>query len=132
NVPYVEVVKAALVPAALYFGACFWMVHLEAGRAGLGGMDRKTLPNPWAALRQHWPLVLPLGMLVYLLFAGYTPIFAGTMGLALIIVLILGTPLATMIGPMAFRVVFWIIVGLTAAMFTRYGVNVLVALIGLM
>ena len=36
--------------------------------------------------RQHWPLVLPLATLVYLLFSGYTPIFAGTMGLALTIV----------------------------------------------
>ena len=132
NVPYVEVVKAALVPAALYFGACFWMVHLEAGKANLGGMDRKTLPNPWAALRQHWPLVLPLGMLVYLLFAGYTPIFAGTMGLALIVVLILGTPLAALIGPFAFRVVFWVALGLAAAAFMRYGVNILAIVIGLL
>src|SRR5690554_1334243 len=125
NVPYVDVVKAALIPAILYFGVCFWMVHLEAGKAGLGGMDKATLPNPWMALRQHWPLVLPLGMLVYLLFAGYTPIFAGTMGLALIVVLILGTPLAALIGPFAFRVVFWVALGLAAAAFMKFGVNIL-------
>ncbi len=129
NVPYAEVVKAALIPAVLYFGACFWMVHLEAGRAGLGGMDKATLPDPWAALRQHWPLVLPLGALVYLLFAGYTPIFAGTMGLALIVVLILGTPLAALIGPFAFRLVFWVALGLAAAAFMKFGVNVLVLVI---
>ena len=46
-------------------------------------MDKAVLPDPWAAVRQHWPLILPLAALVYLLFAGYTPIFAGTMGLAL-------------------------------------------------
>ena len=129
NVPYVEVVKAALIPAILYFGVCFWMVYLEAGKSGLKGMDKASLPNPWAALRQHWPLVLPLGALVYLLFAGYTPIFAGTMGLALIVVLILGTPLAALIGPFAFRVVFWVVLGLAAAAFMRFGVNVLAAVI---
>jgi len=130
NVPYVDVVKAALIPAALYFAVCFWMVHLEAGKAGLGGMDKAALPNPWAAVRQHWPLVLPLGVLVYLLFAGYTPIFAGTMGLALIVVLILGTPIAALIGPFAFRVVFWVALGLAAAAFMRFGVNILAAVIG--
>lgn len=129
NVPYVEVVKAALIPAALYFGVCFLMVYLEAGKAGLGGMDRATLPDPWKAMREHWPLVLPLGALVYLLFAGYTPIFAGTMGLALIVVLILGTPLAALIGPFAFRVVFWIALGLAAAAFMRFGVNILALVI---
>ncbi|PZN51201.1 MAG: C4-dicarboxylate ABC transporter [Proteobacteria bacterium] len=125
NIPYAEVVKAAIIPAILYFGACFWQVHLEAGKAGLKGMDKASLPNPWEAVRLHWPLVLPLMALVYLLFAGYTPIFAGTMGLALTIVLILGTPLAALIGPFAFRIVFWIALGLAAASFLRYGVDIL-------
>jgi TRAP transporter 4TM/12TM fusion protein len=129
NVPYSEIVTAALIPAALYFSACFWMVHLESGKFGLGGMNRAELPNPWDALRQHWPLVLPLAVLVYLLFAGYTPIFAGTMGLALTVVLILGTPIAALIGPMAFRLVFWIALGLAAAAFLRFGVNVLAGVI---
>jgi TRAP transporter 4TM/12TM fusion protein len=129
NVPYAEVVKAALIPAALYFGACFWMVHLESGKFGLKGMDRTELPNPWDAVRQHWPLVLPLAMLVYLLFAGYTPIFAGTMGLALTVVLILGMPLAARIGPVAFRVVFWLAIGLAAASFLRWGVSLLLLVI---
>ncbi len=125
NIPYAAVVKAAIIPAVLYFGACFWQVHLEAGKAGLAGMDKASLPDPWVALRQHWPLVLPLAALIYLLFAGYTPIFAGTMGLALTIVLILGTPLAALIGPFAFRVVFWLALGVAAASFLEYGVDIL-------
>lgn len=36
NVPYVEIAKAAAIPALLYFFTVFWMVHLEAGRAGPG------------------------------------------------------------------------------------------------
>lgn len=125
NVPYADIVKAAIIPAMLYFGACFWQVHLEAGKANLRGMDKASLPNPWDAVRLHWPLVLPLAALVYLLFAGYTPIFAGTMGLALTIVLILGTPVAALIGPLAFRIVFWIALGLAAASFVEYGVDIL-------
>ncbi len=132
NVPYSQIVWAALIPSALYFGACFWQVYLEAGKAGLRGLPRQTLPNPWIAVKTHWPLVLPLAALVYLLFAGYTPIFAGTMGLALTVVLILGTPLAALIGPFAFRVVFWIALGLAAAAFMRFGVNLLAAVIGLL
>ncbi|MBM3606087.1 MAG: TRAP transporter permease [Alphaproteobacteria bacterium] len=129
NVPYASVVKAAIIPAILYFGVVFWMVWLQAGRDNLKGLPRASLPNPWHAVRDQWPLVLPLAALVYLLFAGYTPIFAGTMGLALVTVLILGTPLAAMIGPYAFRLVFWIALGLASAAFIRYGVNLLVIVI---
>ena len=39
--------------------------------------------------------------------------------------LILGTPIAALIGPTAFRVVFWIALGLAAASFLEYGVDLL-------
>lgn len=129
NVPYSAVVKAAIVPAILYFAVVFWMVWLQAGRDDLKGLPKDSLPNPWAAVRAQWPLVLPLAALVYLLFAGYTPIFAGTMGLALVTVLILGAPLAAMIGPYAFRLFFWIGLGLAAASFLRFGVDLLALVI---
>ncbi|WP_108503299.1 TRAP transporter permease [Paracoccus indicus] len=132
NVPYASVVKAAIIPALLYFGVVFWMVWLQAGRDNLKGLPRASLPNPWHAVRDQWPLVLPLAALVYLLFAGYTPIFAGTMGLALVTVLILGAPLAAMIGPYAFRVVFWLALGIASALFLKYGINLLVAVIALL
>jgi len=130
NVPYTAVVQAAILPAILYFAVCFWLVYLEAGKGGLKGLNKATLPNPWTAIRQQWPLILPLAALVWLLFAGYTPIFAGTMGLALVVVLILGTPLAAMIGPGAFRIVFWVALGLASAMFLRFGVDLLFVVIG--
>jgi TRAP transporter 4TM/12TM fusion protein len=132
NVPYATVVQAAIIPALFYFGVCFWMVYLEAGKAGLRGMDKASLPDPWAAVREHWPLVLPLAALVYLLFAGYTPIFAGTAGLALVVVLILGMPLAAQIGSFAFRLVFWVALGLAAASFMRFGVNALLIVLALL
>jgi len=129
NVPYSDVVKAAIIPACLYFGVCFWTVYLQSCRSGLKGLPKSELPNPWKAVREHWPLILPLAALVWLLFAGYTPIFAGTMGLALVAVLILGAPLAARIGPLAFRIVFWLAIGLAAASFLRYGVNILLGVI---
>jgi TRAP transporter 4TM/12TM fusion protein len=129
GISYAEVVTAAIVPALLYFGSAFWMVHLEAGKRGLHGMPKSELPNPWDAVRKHWPLVLPLAALVYLLFAGFTPLFAGTMGLALTIVLILGLPLSALIGPFALRTVFWILLGLSAAAFLEFGLGALVAVL---
>ena len=114
GVEYVEIVKAALIPAILYFAAAFWMTHLEAGKRGLVGMPRADLPSPLRALREGWYLVLPLAVLVWLLFSGRTPLFAGSIGLALTIMLILGAALMTGVGQMGLRVIFWLGLGLGA------------------
>lgn len=89
----------------------FWMVHLEAKRRGLEGLAPEDCPNAWQALRSRWYLVLPLAGLVWLLFAGYTPMYAGMAGLALTAVLVLGTAVAAMLSRQAFRYLFWIAVG---------------------
>src|ERR1035437_1367431 len=94
NVPYAEIVKAAIIPAMLYYLTAFWMVHLEAGRLKLLGVPKDQCPNPWLALKENWHLALPLAALVYMLFHGFTPMFSGMMGLALTAILILGAALA--------------------------------------
>jgi len=113
--PYVDIVMAAIIPASLYFIACFWSVHLQAGRQGLHGLPRDQLPNAWEEVRNNWFLILPLVVLVYLLFAGYTPLFAGAVGLALTALLILGTSMADQFRVTAIRIIFWIALGLLAA-----------------
>jgi TRAP transporter 4TM/12TM fusion protein len=124
GVAYVEVVKAAIIPAILYFAAAFWMVHLEAGRLNLRGLSREELPSPMAALRQSWHLILPLAVLVWLLFSGYTPLFAGTVGLGLTVMLILGASVALGLPAGVIRYIFWIGLGLVAAAFLQFGIKV--------
>ncbi|MCB1400517.1 MAG: TRAP transporter permease, partial [Rhodobacteraceae bacterium] len=125
GVEYVEVVKAALIPAVLYFLGVFWMVHLEAGKRDLRGLSRDELPSAMAAFRRGWYLILPLAVLVYLLFSGYTPLFAGTVGLALTGLLILGGSAVLGLPEGVLRVIFWIMLGLVAAAFFRFGINVI-------
>ena len=106
--------RAAIIPAILYFASAFWMVHLEAGRRDLRGMDKKDLPSARKALREGWYLILPLAVLVFLLFSGFTPLYAGAVGLALTIMLILGASLMLGLPSPIIRAVFWI--GLSAAL----------------
>ncbi len=124
GVEYVEVVQAAIIPALLYFASAFWMVHLEAGRHGLKGMAKDELPSPLRALRENWHLILPLAVLVYLLFTGYTPLFAGTIGLALTVMLILGGSVALGLPQGVLRMIFWVGLGLIAATFFQFGIQI--------
>jgi TRAP transporter 4TM/12TM fusion protein len=129
NVPYVEVAKAALLPALLYFGAVFWMVHLEAKRAGLKGLPKDECPSALAAVKQRWYLLIPLVVLVYLLFSGFTPMFSGTVGLALTAIVILGSALILQVSSNALRMVFWIALGIACAGFFKLGIGVVFGVI---
>jgi len=132
GVPYVEIVKAALIPALLYFGTAFWMVHLEAGRLKLLGLPKEDCPNAWAAVRENWYLVLPLAALVWLLFAGYTPLFSGTVGLAATVILIFGMSIALRVPYTVLRIVFWVGLGLLSSSFLKYGITAVFAVIALL
>jgi TRAP transporter 4TM/12TM fusion protein len=129
GVEYVEVVKAAVVPAILYFLSAFWMVHLEAGKHGLRGLSKAELPSALGALRENWMLIVPLGILIYLLFTGYTPLFAGTVGLGLTVLLILGGSIALGLPSAVLRAIVWVGLGLVAAAFLQWGIEVLVVAI---
>jgi TRAP transporter 4TM/12TM fusion protein len=115
DVPYSKIVEAAIVPALLYFGACYFAVHLEAGKRQLRGLPKSELPSAREELRKKWFLIAPLGVLVYLLFAGYTPLFAGAIGLSLTAALILGTAISAGLAVPALRVAFWVGLALVSA-----------------
>lgn len=114
GVPYVDIAIAAVIPAVLYFSSAFWMVHLEAGRRNLVGIPKAECPNAWSAIRRQWYLILPLAVLVYLLFSGFTPLFAGTMGMAITAMLILGQKATGQAKTQLLRIGFWVALGLTA------------------
>ena len=129
NVPYADIVKAAVIPAFLYYFTAFAMVHLEAGRANLVGLPKDQCPNPWRALKENWYLALPLAALVYMLFHGFTPMFAGMVGLALTAIMILGVAIAARTSVTAFRYAFWLVVGLGASTFVKWGIQPVLLLI---
>jgi TRAP transporter 4TM/12TM fusion protein len=79
--PYIDVAKAAVIPALLYYSAVLIQVHFEAKRLGLSGLSRENLPSVWHLLKTRGFLLLPLGAIIYLLIAGYTPLMAAFCGI---------------------------------------------------
>lgn len=129
NIPYLEVVRAAIIPALLYFATTFWMVHLEALRLGLKGTEERQPGLILKTLRSRWPLLAPLVILVTMLFMGFTPLFAGTMGLAFTAILILGTGLTARVDSIFPRLVFWVLIGICASGFLRWGIEAIFLLV---
>ena len=76
HISYLWVIVAAIIPTVLYFTTVYFMVHLEAEKHGIGRIDRDQLPKFREVLARGWHLLLALGVLLGLLFAGYTPMLA--------------------------------------------------------
>ena len=47
GIPYVEVIKHAFLPAMISYIALFYIVHLEAMKAGMQGLKSANPPKPW-------------------------------------------------------------------------------------
>ena len=73
QVPYVEVMIAAIIPAFLYYLALFFQVDVEAAKRGIRGEPADRLPQLIAVLRSGWYFPIPFVALVYTLVAWNWP-----------------------------------------------------------
>jgi len=65
NVPYVEVIKAAAIPAFASYAALFFITHIEASKLGLRGMARSELPPFFKTLIAGAHFLVPIVMLLW-------------------------------------------------------------------
>jgi TRAP transporter 4TM/12TM fusion protein len=69
QVPYRDVVIAALLPALLYYFALFVQADLLAGRIGISRVEESLIPQATTVLKRGWHFLLPFVMLVVALFS---------------------------------------------------------------
>ncbi len=65
NVPYLEVIKAAAIPAFVSYATLFYIVHVEASKAGLRGLTKEETPSFFKTLRGGLHYLIPIGVLIY-------------------------------------------------------------------
>ena len=65
QVDYIEVVKAAAVPAFASYAALFYITHIEASKLGLKGLSRSELPLFFKTLVSGIHFLIPIIMLLY-------------------------------------------------------------------
>ncbi len=98
NIPYKELAVVAIVPALFHYLACLTMVHLEAKRLGLQGVDPGLIPKIGYVVRRGWHLFIPLIALVTLLLLDFTPFLAAFWGIVLTVLCSWIPPLTRKLG----------------------------------
>jgi len=72
GVPYLEIAKAAALPAILFFAGVWIMTHFEAKRLGLRGLTKEELPDKKEVLKKLY-LLLPIVVIIVALMMNISP-----------------------------------------------------------
>ena len=81
GITYSDIIRAALIPALLYFVGIWFAVDFEARKHGLVGMKDEDIPRFKTLMIERGYLVLPLVSIIIILGAGFTPAYAALMGI---------------------------------------------------
>jgi len=65
NLPYLEVCKAAAIPAFASYIALFFLTHIEASKLGMRGLTKAELPVFFAILSKGFHYLVPIFYLLY-------------------------------------------------------------------
>ncbi len=86
GIPYLRIMKAAIIPALLYYLSIFIVIHFESIRLGIRGLPAYMLPT-WKDVLKRIYLILPVFVIIRVMLTGYTPLFACFLGIFTSIVL---------------------------------------------
>lgn len=88
GVPYTSVMAAAILPALLFFGSAFVVVHLQAVKSGIApNTSTTTSEEPLSrALLKGAPFIAAFGTLITMMLMGYSPFMASLWAMLVLIV----------------------------------------------
>jgi TRAP transporter 4TM/12TM fusion protein len=87
GITYQSIAWASLLPALIYYYSIYLLVHNEAVRHHEPRMPEESIVPLRRALASGWRHLLPLGALIALLVAGYTPVYVAAGATAAVIAL---------------------------------------------
>ncbi len=89
SIPYLDVVKAAAIPAFVSYFALFYITHLEASKLGMRGLSKPDIPRFLTVLRNGFYYLVPLFVLIYeLMVLRHTPKLAAFNAIIILILII--------------------------------------------
>jgi len=99
QIPYLDIVAVAALPAVAYFLTVAFFVRIEAKKHNITGVDDET-KSAWQVLKSGGPaFLIPVATLLFLLIQGFTPVYAA--GWAILSVVVASWLTKNRMGPRA-------------------------------
>jgi TRAP transporter 4TM/12TM fusion protein len=87
DVPYLEIIAVATVPALLYLLSIGMIVHFEAKKQGIKGLPESEMRRPMAVFLDGWYHLLPFAVLLGFLFKGFSPDWCALMAIVSVVLI---------------------------------------------
>jgi TRAP transporter 4TM/12TM fusion protein len=87
EVPYLDITKAALIPALLFYVAVFASVHLEAAKAGLAPLNMTDMPSVKSSLLRSGHVLIAIPVFITALLVGYSVMYSSLAGILCVLAL---------------------------------------------
>ncbi len=88
GVAYLDVIKAAAIPAFVSYFALFYIAHLEASKLGMKGLPKPDIPRFLTVLKNGFYYLIPLIVLIYeLMVVRHTPKLAAFNAIVVLMVI---------------------------------------------
>ena len=87
SIPYSQIVKAAIIPALVYFIGVGSGVFFHVHKADIACLDKSLIPT-WKEIGREVYLLVPFVMLLVLILVGYSPIYSALLAIAFSIALL--------------------------------------------
>lgn len=85
QISYLHIIAASTLPALLYFLTVIFFVRIEAKRLGLKPSEEDSSIKFTAVLKDGWPFILPIAVLVGLLVYGFTPTTSAVLSMGAVV-----------------------------------------------
>ncbi|PWM24282.1 MAG: C4-dicarboxylate ABC transporter permease [Oscillospiraceae bacterium] len=86
GIKFYEVIKAALLPAILYYVSLWIMIDLRARKEKISGLPKESLPKLKEVLCSRGHLLIPLFGIIFMLVSGYNAMRAAVIGIVLSVI----------------------------------------------
>ena len=86
--PYANVMGVALLPALLFFASLFFVVHLQAGKSGIGAMTEAAADDDeptWRIVLNGGQYIIPFVTLIAMMLNGYSPFKASFISIVVLL-----------------------------------------------
>ncbi|WP_245543171.1 TRAP transporter permease [Oceanospirillum maris] len=85
QVPYLEIITLAFLPAMIYFLSVAFFVRIEAKRLNIQVVEEE-IPRVRDIMKRGWHSLVPIGVLIALLIYGFTPTYAAGFSILSVII----------------------------------------------
>lgn len=86
QIPYTVIITASILPAMLYFASVAFYVRTEAKKCNISMIDDEEVRLLEVVKKGGLPFLLPIGALIGMLIAGFTPTYAAGLSILAVIV----------------------------------------------